>query len=173
MTNYKSKLHHIRCFIFDYDGVLSSGHVLLMPDGDALRTANVKDGYALQLASKKGYAIAIISGGNSRSVYKRFEPLQIKDIFLGVANKLDVFEQYLKEKNIDRKAVMYMGDDIPDMKPMMQAGLPCCPADAAPEIVAVSEYISPYRGGQGCVRDIIEQTLKVQGHWMTDDAFHW
>lgn len=173
MENYKSKLKDIRCFIFDYDGVLTDGQVILMPDGDALRTANVKDGYALQLAAKKGYHIAIISGGNSKSMVRRFEALRIRDFFLGVDNKLEVFNAFLKEHGIDRDTVAYMGDDIPDLKPMQEAGFACCPADAAPEIRSISRYISPFSGGHGCVRDIIEQTLRIQGEWLRDDAFHW
>ncbi|MBN1340921.1 MAG: HAD-IIIA family hydrolase [Bacteroidales bacterium] len=173
MDHYKSKLKYIRCFIFDYDGVLTDGHVILLPDGDALRTANVKDGYALQLAAKKGFHIAIISGGNSQSMVRRFEALRIKDFFLGIDNKIEVFNSYLQKKGLDKKSVAYMGDDIPDLKPMQEAGFACCPSDASPEIKAVSHYVSPFSGGRGCVRDVIEQTLKIQGEWLKDDAFHW
>ncbi|MBN2173321.1 MAG: HAD-IIIA family hydrolase [Bacteroidales bacterium] len=173
MSNYKAILKQINTFVFDYDGVLTDGTVILQPDGDALRTANVKDGYTLQLAVKKGYNVAIISGGNSSSMNKRFEALKIMDIFLGVDNKLEVFEKYLKDKNIKAEQVLYMGDDIPDYKAMQRAGLACCPADAVPEIKSIAKYISPKEGGKGCVRDVIEQTLKLQDNWMTEDGFKW
>ena len=173
MANYKTLLKNINTFIFDYDGVLSDGTVILQADGEALRTANVKDGYALQLAVKKGYNVAIISGGNSASMHKRFEALKIRDFFLGVQNKLEVFKRFIDEKGISADQVLYMGDDIPDFKPMKEAGIACCPADAAPEIKSISNYISDKGGGKGCVRDVIEQTLKVQNKWMTEDGFKW
>ncbi|MEZ5082753.1 MAG: HAD hydrolase family protein [Bacteroidales bacterium] len=173
MSNYKNKLKHINTFIFDYDGVLTNGTVILQNDGDALRTANVKDGYALQLAIKLGFNVAIISGGNSDSMKKRFETLNIKDFFLGVDNKVVVLTKYLEEKGTKPENTLYMGDDIPDYKPMKIVGLACCPADAVPEIKGISEYISIKEGGSGCVRDIIEQTLKVQEKWMTEDGFKW
>lgn len=173
MSNYKSLLKNINTFIFDYDGVLTDGTVILQPNGEALRTANVKDGYALQLAVKSGFNVAIISGGISKSMANRFEALRIKDFFLGVDNKLEVFRNYMKEKNLKPENVLFMGDDIPDFIAMKEAGLPCCPADAAPEIKAISKYISNYEGGKGCVRDVIEQTLRMQEKWMTDDGFLW
>ncbi|MCF8368589.1 MAG: HAD-IIIA family hydrolase [Bacteroidales bacterium] len=173
MSNYKSKLKQITTFIFDYDGVLTNGTVILQGDGDALRTANVKDGYALQLAVKLGYNVAIISGGYSDSMKKRFEALNIKDFYLGVSNKLDVLQNYFKETGIQPENTLYMGDDIPDYKPMKAVGIACCPADASPEIKAISEYISIKKGGKGCVRDIIEQTLKVQEKWLTEEGFSW
>jgi len=173
MSNYKSLLKNINTFIFDYDGVLTDSTIILQPDGEALRTANVKDGYALQLAVKSGFNVAIISGAISKSMANRFEALRIKDFFLGVDNKLEVFRNYLKEKNVKPENVLFMGDDIPDFIAMKEAGLPCCPADATPEIKAISKYISNYEGGKGCVRDVIEQTLKVQEKWMTEDGFLW
>lgn len=173
MNNYKSELKKITTFIFDYDGVLTDGTVILQPDGDALRTAHVKDGYALQLAVKKGFNVAIISGGKSLSMNKRFEKLKINDFFLGVADKLSVLEEYAEKRGISTEEVLYMGDDLPDYKVMQVVGLPCCPADASPEIKAISKYISNRPGGRGCVRDVIEQTLKVQGKWMTDEGFSW
>jgi len=173
MSNYKSTLKNITTFIFDYDGVLTDGTVVLQADGEALRTANVKDGYALQLAVKLGFNVAIISGGNSESMRKRFEALKIEDFYLGVANKPEVLNKYLKEKGIDPQNALYMGDDIPDYKAMQIVSLACCPSDASPEIKSISHYISIKAGGKGCVRDIIEQTLKVQGKWMTEDGFKW
>lgn len=173
MSNYKSRLKAINTFIFDYDGVLTDGTVILQADGEALRTANVKDGYALQLAVKLGYNVAIITGGYSESMRKRFEALKIEDFFMGVANKLEVLHDYFEKKGIVADHALYMGDDIPDFHVMQEVGIACCPADASPEIKNISHYISIKNGGKGCVRDIIEQTLKVQDKWMTDDGFKW
>jgi 3-deoxy-D-manno-octulosonate 8-phosphate phosphatase (KDO 8-P phosphatase) len=173
MSNFKNQLKKITTFIFDYDGVLTEGTVILTADGEVLRTANVKDGYAMQLAVKTGYNLAIISGGNSRSMVKRFEALKIKNFFLGVKDKRSVLKKYLEENNIQPETVLYMGDDIPDYEAMQDVGLPCCPADAVPEIKNISEYVSIKGGGKGCVRDVIEQTLKIQKKWMTKEGFIW
>ena len=173
MSNYKEKLLKVNTFMFDYDGVLSDGSVILTTNGDALRTANVKDGYAMQLAVKKSYRIVVISGGNSESMERRFENLNVKDVFLGVEKKIDVYNKYLSDNNLKDENVMFMGDDIPDYEIMLKVGVPCCPADAVEEIKRISTYISHQPGGRGCVRDIIEQVLKVQGKWMNDDAYHW
>lgn len=173
MTSYKSLLRNINTFIFDYDGVLTNGIVILMEDGEHLRTANVKDGYAIQLAVKKGYRVAVITGGLSKTLETRFRALQVTDIFLGANNKLEIFEDYLSENNIKRENVLYMGDDIPDYEVMKKVGVPTCPADAAEEIKSISKYISHFKGGEGCVREIIEQVLKIQGKWMNNDAYDW
>ena len=173
MANYKELLKNITTFIFDYDGVLTEGIVMLTEAGEPLRSANVRDGYALQLAVKKGYRIAVISGGKSPSMMHRLTSLGIKDVFLGVEHKIGVFEKYLEDNNLTADEVVYMGDDIPDFQVMKQAAVPACPADAAEEIRAISKYISHYNGGKGCVRDIIEQVLKLQNKWMNDDAFKW
>ncbi len=173
MSNYKTKLRHVTTFIFDYDGVMTDGTIILNNDGEPLRTANVKDGYALQLIRKLGYRIAVISGGYSPSMQKRFDALNITSVFLGVSDKLTVYEQFKEEHKLTDAEIVYMGDDIPDYRCMIKAGIPVCPADAAEEIKRISLYISHYRGGHGCVRDIIEQVLKVQGKWMLDEAHHW
>lgn len=173
MTNYKKLLSGITTFVFDYDGVLTTGIVVLTEEGEPLRTANVRDGYALQLAVKKGYNVAVISGGKSPSMYHRLESLGITDIYLGVEHKVEVFEQYLAARGIQASEVVYMGDDIPDYKAMLMAAVPACPADATEEIKSISRYISHYDGGRGCVRDIIEQVMKLQHKWMNDDAFKW
>ncbi len=173
MINYKEKLINITTLIFDFDGVLTDGKVLVMPDGEQLRMSNVRDGYAIQLAIKKGLNIAIISGGRSVSMQKRFEALNLIDVYLGVDNKFDKFETYLKSKNLTADEVLYMGDDIPDFHVMKASALAICPADAAEEIKAISHYISKFKGGEGCVRDIIEQVLKVKGLWFDEEAFAW
>ena len=171
--NYKALLTKVTTFIFDYDGVMTDGKLILLHDDKPLRTANVKDGYTLQLAVKLGYNVVIISGGISKSVENRFEALKIQNVFLGVNDKLVVFEQFLKDKGISPEEVVYMGDDIPDFRVMKKVGVPVCPADAVEEIKNISVYISDKKGGEGCVRDIIEQVLKVQGKWMTEEAFKW
>lgn len=173
MKNYKALLTKINTFVFDYDGVFTNGTIILQNDGEPLRTANVKDGYAIQLANKKGYRVVIISGGKSESMTNRFKLLKINDVFLGVERKIEVFEKYLNDHNIDVQNTIYMGDDIPDYEVMQRAGVACCPADAAEEIRGISHYISHQNGGEGCVRDIIEQVLKVQGKWMNEDAYMW
>jgi len=173
MTNFREDLPNITTLIFDYDGVLTNGVVLITNSGDQLRTGHVKDGYALQLAIKSGYRIAVISGGYSESMRHRCNALKLQDVFLGVENKLEVFETYLKDHNLTPEEVLYMGDDIPDYEVMRRAGMPVCPADAAEEIRQISRYISHSRGGEGCVRDVIEQVMKVQGKWMNGNAFHW
>jgi 3-deoxy-D-manno-octulosonate 8-phosphate phosphatase (KDO 8-P phosphatase) len=173
MINYKEALIHINTFVFDYDGVFTNGTVILQNSGDPLRTANVKDGYALQLAIKKGYRIVVISGGKSDSISNRFDTLNVTDVFLSVDNKIEVYKKYLKDHGLEAKNVLYMGDDIPDYKVMQEAGVATCPADAAEEIKSISHYISHFNGGEGCVRDILEQVMKVQGKWMTDEGFHW
>ncbi len=171
--NYKEKLKHINTFIFDYDGVLTDGTVYPSVDGEMMRTANVKDGYALQLAVKKGYNVAIISGGKSESMTQRLKALNIQDVHLGVKNKMEVFHMYMKEKSLEKVQVLYMGDDIPDYHIMQEVGVATCPEDAVEEIKSISDYISHKEGGKGAVRDIIQQVLKVQGKWMDGEAFHW
>jgi 3-deoxy-D-manno-octulosonate 8-phosphate phosphatase (KDO 8-P phosphatase) len=173
MSNYKALLTEVDTFIFDYDGVMTDGKLILQHEGNPLRSANVKDGYALQLAVRLGYRVVIISGGISRSMENRFESLRINDVFLGVSDKLEVLNSYISENQLSPQKMVYMGDDIPDYKVMQEVGVPCCPADASEEIKNISIYISDKKGGDGCVRDIIEQVLKVQGKWMTKEGFSW
>lgn len=173
MSNYKDLLHKITTMIFDYDGVLTDGSVILLPDGEGVRSGNVKDGYAIQLAMKNGYRIAIISGGRSASMERRMEMLKVTDVYLGVTDKLSVFRQFCADNHLQPENVLYMGDDIPDYKVMREVGVACCPLDAAQEIKNISHYISDYPGGRGCIRDIIEQVMKIHGKWMNGDAYHW
>jgi 3-deoxy-D-manno-octulosonate 8-phosphate phosphatase (KDO 8-P phosphatase) len=162
------KLSQIKAFIFDVDGVLTDGLVHVTETGEQLRRFSIKDGYALQLAVKHGFPIAIISGGRSQSVVSRLKGLGIQDIYIGVDTKLDAFEEFLLIHDLQPDQVMYMGDDIPDHPVMQKVGLPVCPADAAEEIKSISRYISPIKGGAGCVRDVIEKVLKVQDLWMDE-----
>ena len=155
----------IDTFIFDIDGVLTNGVVTIFPDGEMVRNMNIKDGYALKTAVNAGYNICIISGGTNENVRKRFENLGITDVYLGAHNKIEQFNEYILKLNLNPESILYMGDDIPDFPVMKKVGLPCCPKDAAPEIQDISIYISQKKGGKGCVRDVIEQVLKVQGKW--------
>ena len=163
--SYKEYLHDITTFVFDVDGVLTDGSVLVTTDGEMLRTMNIKDGYALKTAVDAGYHICIISGGSNEGVRKRLNGLGIKDIYLGAHNKVEQLQEYMSVNEIETKQMLYMGDDLPDTVVMQLAGLPCCPQDAVQEIKAISKYISHKNGGKGAVRDVIEQVMKVQGKW--------
>lgn len=169
MKHFKDKLRNIKAFAFDVDGVFSN-NVLLHPSGDLMRFMNIKDGYAVQLAVKKGFPVAIITGGNSASVRTRFENLGVTDIYLKSSNKLEDFNEFLIRYELTADQVLYMGDDIPDMDVMRIAGIPSCPADAAEEVKEIAMYISPKEAGNGCVRDVIEQVLKIHGAWITGNA---
>lgn len=163
--SYKEYLNHITTFIFDVDGVLTDGTIIVTTSGELLRKMNIKDGFALKTAVDHNYNICIISGGSNEGVKLRLEGLGIKDIYLGTHNKVKHLDEFLKKYNIKYKNVLYMGDDIPDLEVMKMAGLPCCPQDAVAEIKTISKYISHKKGGEGAVRDVIEQVLKVQGKW--------
>jgi 3-deoxy-D-manno-octulosonate 8-phosphate phosphatase (KDO 8-P phosphatase) len=158
----------ITTFVFDVDGVLTDGSLMVLPDGVMARKMNIKDGYALQLAVKKGYHVVVISGGNSEEVRNRLQKLGITAIWMQVEDKAAVLLRFLQEKRLAKEAVLYMGDDIPDSKVMELAGLPCCPADAVTEIRKKSLYVSHFKGGDGCVRDVIEEVMKLRGDWNED-----
>lgn len=173
MDNLQARLKAISTFVFDVDGVLTDGSVITLPDGDQVRRMNIKDGYALQHAVKKGYEIVIISGGTSESVRTRLNGLGIKNVNLGCKNKVGVFED-LKEKHaLKEEEILYMGDDIPDYRLMKRVSFAACPQDAASEIKEICDYISPYKGGEGCVRQMIEQVLKLRGDWFDEDSHEW
>jgi len=160
----------VKLFVFDIDGVLTDGSLLLLDNGEMARTMNIKDGYGLQLAVKKGYDVLIISGGNSLAVKTRLEKLGVKDIFLSVKNKNEILSKYINEKDYHVEQVLYMGDDVPDVLVMQTVGVACAPSDAVEEIKATAHYISPIPGGKGCVRDVIEKVLKLNDDWNeTDD----
>lgn len=163
--SYKHILGRINTFVFDVDGVLTDGRLLVMPDGEFLRSMNIRDGYAMQHCIKKGFNIFIISGGHSKGVPVRLARLGVREVHMGVTNKISVLDSLIKKHDLRNENIIYMGDDIPDIEAMKQVGLPCCPSDAAHEVRAVSLYVSHVAGGNGCVRDIIEQTLRVQNKW--------
>lgn len=164
--NYKEYLNHIDTFIFDVDGVLTDGSIQVSTEGELLRTMNIKDGYALKTAHLAGFNVCIISGGKNEGVRKRLRDLGITNIYLGAQDKVEILDEFFDIYNIKSENVLYMGDDIPDLYPMQKVGMPCCPQDAAAEIKEISRYVSHRKGGKGCVRDVIEQVLKVQGKWL-------
>ncbi len=172
MINYDLK--KIRAIIFDVDGVLSAETITLSADGEPLRTVNIKDGYAIQLAEKLGLRIVIMTGGNTNAVRLRYERLGVEDVFMGCSVKINVYEDFLQKNGLTDDEVMYMGDDIPDLEIMRRVGCPVCPHDACPEVQQASCYVSHLKGGYGCGRDVIEQTLRAQEKWvMNAKAFGW
>ncbi|MCF0199314.1 MAG: HAD-IIIA family hydrolase [Bacteroidaceae bacterium] len=172
MINYD--LTKIRALLFDVDGVLSAETIGMDSAGTPLRTVNIKDGYALQLAVKMGLLVAIISGGTTEAVRRRYEGLGLQEVHLGASVKLVTYEQLLDKYGLKDEEVLFMGDDIPDYEVLQRCGCPCCPADAAPEIKQTCCYISHIRGGYGCGRDVVEQVLRAQDKWMADKkAFGW
>lgn len=173
MSSINYDLRKIRGFIFDVDGVLSKDIIPLHPNGDPMRTVNIKDGYALQLAVKKGYQVAIITGGYTDSVKMRFERLGVKYIYMKSSVKMKDYTDFMNRTGLKPEEVLYAGDDIPDYEVMKLVGLPVAPADAASEIKDISLYISSKNGGEGIARDVIEQTMKTQGTWLTGEAFGW
>lgn len=174
MSGINYDLTQIKGIALDVDGVLSPSTIPVDDNGNPMRMANVKDGYALQLAMKYGYKIAIITGGKMESVRKRYNTLGIKDVFLGCNHKIGIFKQWLENNNLTPEQVAYMGDDIPDLKCMRLAGLACAPYDACHEARDTASYISRFSGGYGCVRDLLEQILRANGEWLADDtAYGW
>lgn len=174
MSGIPYDLSKIKAFAFDVDGVLSSSTIPLDPSGEPMRMINIKDGYAIQYAVKTGYPLAIITGGRTDAVRKRFTGLGVTDIFLGADIKLPIYEKWLQKHNLVDEEVMFMGDDIPDIEIMLRVGLPVAPSDAANDVISIAKYISSYKGGEGCGREIIEAVMKAQGKWISDKkAFGW
>ena len=173
MNDFDQLFKPITTFIFDFDGVMTDGTVFCDFEGHPLRATNVKDGYALQLATKLGYNVAVISGAVCPSMIVRMNSLGVTDVFTGIPNKVLKLKEYMLEKKLKAEEIIFMGDDIPDLQVMKSIGLPACPADAADEIKQISQFVSQRGGGKGCVRDVIERVLKVQGKWMTAEAYAW
>tara|TARA_B100001057_G_C22625599_1_gene862340 strand:+ start:206 stop:712 length:507 start_codon:yes stop_codon:yes gene_type:complete len=164
--NYKEILNSIKAFIFDIDGVLTNGKILITSKGDMYREMDTKDGFAIKYALNKGFKIAIISGGKDKGLEIRLQDLGIKNIFLGFTDKERPFNDFIKNEDIKPNDILYMGDDIPDIKIMKKVLLATCPNDAVIDVKEISDYVSPKNGGQGCVREIIEQVLRVQNKWI-------
>jgi 3-deoxy-D-manno-octulosonate 8-phosphate phosphatase (KDO 8-P phosphatase) len=173
MTNFKENLAGVKAFIFDIDGVLSLQTIGLNAFGVPNRTVNLRDGYALQLVIKKGYPVGIISGSNSKEYQRRLKLLGITEIYLNSRSKLEHYNSFKKKFRLNDSDILFMGDDIPDYEVMKVAGVPVCPSDADSEIKQVASYISDKKGGEGCVRDVIEQVLRLHNNWMDSDAFSW
>ena len=173
MINYKEKLHAIRAFVFDFDGVMTDGSVWTYGDGETVRCCNTKDGYAIHYAVKKGYTIAIISGATSASIDNRMHALGVEQCYTGCANKIATYERFLATNGLRAEEVLCMGDDVPDYPMLRRAGVSACPADAAVEIKELVDYVSLFGGGKGCVRDVIEQVMRLQGNWFHPDAVIW
>lgn len=170
MAFFKEELLNVKAFIFDVDGVLSKDVSPLNEEGEPTRTANLKDGFAIRNAILNGYPIAIISGGKNEAVHRRYSKLGLKFIYMNAQNKEEAFRDLLKKTNLNSAEIMYMGDDLPDYQVMNQVGIPTCPADAVTEIKSISKYISDRNGGEGCVRDVIEQVMRAQGKWINPEA---
>ena len=166
--NALSLFANITTFVFDVDGVLTDGNLIILPNGVMARRMNIKDGYALQLAVKKNYRVVVISGGNSEEVKQRLNLLHVSDVFMRISNKKECLDKYLLLNSISRETVLFMGDDLPDFEAMQSVALACCPADAAYEIKAISHYISAKKGGEGCARDVIEKVLSLHDNWLPD-----
>jgi len=163
--NYLEKFKEVKTLIFDVDGVFTNSQLLVLESGRLLRMMNTRDGYAVKKAVNEGFRVVIITGGKSEGVVKRLQNLGVVDVFSGVQNKLEVFTEYVKTNQLDTGEILYMGDDVPDYEVMRLVGLPCCPHDAAHEILKISQYVSPKKGGEGCVRDVIEKVLKLTEQW--------
>ncbi len=166
--NYKALLPKITTFIFDVDGVLTDGKILMTDDGSFLRAVDTKDGYAMKCALLQGYRIAIISGGTNEAVRDRFKALGIEDIYLGAHHKMDSFKDYVAKHQLDLEEILYVGDDVPDLPVMEKVGVGCCPLDAVADVTSRADYVSHKKGGEGCAREIIEQVMRVQGKWRLD-----
>lgn len=173
MNNFKEQLRDVKAFVFDIDGVLSTQTIAMSVWGVPLRTVNLRDGYALQLAVRKGYHVGVISGARSKEYIKRLNTLGVSDIYLNSRRKTESMKELAEKWKTDLKNILYMGDDIPDYEVMKMVGLPACPADADSEIKQISDYISDKKGGEGCVRDVIEQALRLHNNWMDHEAFSW
>ncbi len=163
--NFKQRLTKVKTLMFDVDGVMTDGKVLVMLNGEMVRNINSKDGYALYLAAKKNYRVVVITGGNNVAVKNALEKAGITDIFINQHDKLQCYKDYINTHDLKDDEILYMGDDLPDYEVMRRVGVAVCPYDAATEIKDICTYISPHKGGEGCVRDVIEQVMRVQGTW--------
>lgn len=163
--NYLEKFRNVEHFIFDIDGVMTDGQIILHPNGLWLRSLNVRDGFAIRTATTKGYRVAVISGGTTPGAMDRFDDLGVHDVYLGVNDKVVAYEHFLEKNNLSGENLLYMGDDLPDYQVMERVGLAACPSNAVDEIRDLSHYVSPLAGGEGCVRDVIEKVLKLRNEW--------
>ena len=168
ISNFKEQLRRVKAFVFDVDGVLSEQTMLLDTDGNLIRTSSIRDGFAMQRAVNKNYPVGIITGGEITNVLKRYQKLGVYDIYPGSTNKKSDIIDFLKKYRIEASDVLYMGDDLPDLEVMKMVGFPTCPDDAVVEVKQISKYVSNFTGGNGCVRDVIEQVLRLNKHWVEE-----
>ena len=173
MTFFKENLKNVKAFIFDVDGVLSKEATTLTEEGEPSRTTNVKDGYAIRNASNMGYHIGLITAGFVERVKLRHQKLGIKHIYMGVHDKLAALEDFIEKTGVKKEEILFMGDDYPDVPVLKEVGVPVCPIDAAPDIKELSVYISEKKGGEGCVRDVIEQVMRAQNKWINENSYYW
>ena len=171
MAFFKEELINVKAFLFDVDGVLSRDTTDLSEDGELMRTANVKDGFAIRNAIRNGFDVGIITGGAVERVKLRYQKLGVKHYYDNVSDKLESLQDYLDKTGVDPENILFMGDDLVDYPVMQKVGITCCPLDAVPEIKSISNYISDIKGGEGCVRDVIEQVLKAHDKWMDKETF--
>ena len=169
--NFKQLLKQVKAMVFDVDGVLTDSSLILMPNGELVRTMNMRDSIAMRLAIKNGYQLCIITGGNSQAVKQRLNRLGISDIYLKTENKFEALKEFVALYDLQLSEVLYMGDDLVDYEAMTKVGVPVCPKDAVNEIKNISVYVSPVEGGKGCVRDVVEQVMKVSGKWIIPKSF--
>lgn len=163
--NHLEPFQQIDTFIFDVDGVLTNNEVLVLEDGKLLRKMNIRDGFALKRAVQEGYRVCVMTGGKSEGVRERLRNLGVTDIYMGLQDKVEAYNEYIDLYDIDEERVLYMGDDLPDYQVMRRVGFPTCPANAVPEVMEIAKYISPHPGGQGCARDVIEKVLRLHRKW--------
>ena len=173
MINYKEKLSPIKAFVFDFDGVMTDGSVWVYADRETVRAGNIKDGFAIQFAVKKGYLVAVISGATSKSIDNRMQMLGVEHCYTGCGDKAATYAKFLKDNGLRNEEVLYMGDDLPDLPILRKAGVSTCPSDAAVEVKETVDYISIHAGGHGAVRDVIEQVMRLHGTWFHEDAVLW
>lgn len=169
MENFKEDIENVRAFVFDVDGVFTDNRLAVMPDGEFVRTYNSKDGFVIRQLVKRGYPVCVISGGKGRALELRLEMLGVKDVYLDCFEKLDRLREFMAKHGLRPEEVLFMGDDVPDIPPMRHVGVPVCPSDAAVDVKQVARYVSPFAGGEGCVRDVVEQVLRARGDWHPDD----
>lgn len=170
MINLLEPFNRIKAFFFDVDGVFTNSRLTVLEDGSLLRTMNVRDGYAVKMAVRAGYSVIVITGGTSIGVVKRLRGLGVTEVFSGVEDKKSAYREALAKYGIKDEEVLYMGDDLPDWEVMRRVALPCCPADAEPDILRIADYVSPRKGGDGCVRDVIEKVMRLQKTWPTTNT---
>ena len=166
--NYLEKFKAVKTFIFDVDGVLTNSEIIVLESGKLLRKMNIRDGYAIKHAIKNGYKIAIITGGKSEGVVTRLKNLGVQDVYSGISDKVDTYQEIVYTYDLNPETILYMGDDFPDIEVMQKVGIAACPKDAAHEVIEIADYISPVDGGRGCARDVIEKVMRLHGKWMPE-----